>query len=75
MKYDAPHDWILDVLTDLKQYARANGMLTLAEQLDDTRLVASTEIASQGAPVTGGPGDNGSTDRTHSRRLGTSQRA
>ncbi len=38
-------DWILDVLTDLKTFARANGMPALAEQLDDTAIVAMTEIA------------------------------
>ena len=40
------HDWILDVLTDLKTYARANGMATLAAQLDDASFVAQVEIAS-----------------------------
>ena len=38
-------DWILDVLTDLKTFARANNMPILAEQLDDTAIVAMTEIA------------------------------
>jgi cytochrome c553 len=38
-------DWILDVLTDLKTFARANGMPALAEQLDDTAIVAMAEIA------------------------------
>jgi len=40
-------DWILDVLTDLKTFARANGMPALAEQLDDTAIVAMAEIAAQ----------------------------
>lgn len=43
----AHNEWILDVLSDLKTFAAANGMSTLAEQLDDTRLVAAVEIASQ----------------------------
>ena len=38
-------DWILDVLADLKTFAHANGMPALAEQLDDTAIVAMTEIA------------------------------
>ena len=38
-------DWILDVLNDLKTFARANEMPILAEQLDDTAIVALTEIA------------------------------
>ena len=40
------HDWILDVLTDLKTFARANGLPTLAAQLDDASLVAQAELAS-----------------------------
>ncbi|MEO0379935.1 MAG: hypothetical protein AAF252_06660 [Pseudomonadota bacterium] len=38
-------DWILDVLTDLKTFARANNMPILAEQLDDSAIVAMAEIA------------------------------
>lgn len=38
-------DWILDVLFDLKTFARDNGMAALAEQLDDTAIVAMSEIA------------------------------
>ena len=38
-------EWILDVLTDLKTFARANNMPALAEQLDDTAIVAMAEIA------------------------------
>ncbi|WP_204113542.1 hypothetical protein [Shimia biformata] len=42
MKYD----WILDVLTDLRDFSQANGLAALADQLDDARLVAATEVAS-----------------------------
>ena len=38
-------DWILDVLFDLKTFARDNEMPALAEQLDDTAIVAMSEIA------------------------------
>lgn len=38
-------DWILDVLNDLKAFARDNGLPTLAEQLDDTAIVALSEIS------------------------------
>ena len=38
-------DWILDVLADLKTFAHTNGMPALAEQLDDTAIVALAEIA------------------------------
>ena len=38
-------DWILDVLADLKTFARANELVALAEQLDDTSIVAMAEIS------------------------------
>lgn len=38
------HNWILDVLTDLKTFAAINGLPALAEQLEDTQLVASAEL-------------------------------
>ncbi len=41
------NDWILDVLADLKAFAVANELGALAEQLDDTTLVAASEIASK----------------------------
>jgi hypothetical protein len=40
------HDWILDVLADLKVFALSADLTTLAEQLDDTALIALSEIAS-----------------------------
>ena len=42
------NDWILDVLADLKTFAAANGLSALAEQLDDTSLIAAVELASLG---------------------------
>lgn len=42
------NEWILDVLSDLRAFARQNGMSGLAEHLDDTRLVALAEMASNG---------------------------
>ncbi|MEP1793121.1 MAG: hypothetical protein ABJI96_08900 [Paracoccaceae bacterium] len=39
------HIWILSVLTDLRTFACANGMPVLAEHLDETAIVAMTEIA------------------------------
>lgn len=38
-------DWILDVLTDLRTFAASNNLPALAEQLDDTAIVALSEIA------------------------------
>ncbi len=45
-------DWIIDVLADLKTYAKKNGLSVLAKQLDETALIAASEIASvqEGAP-------------------------
>ncbi len=42
----AQNDWILDVLSDLNAFAVENGLTALAEQLDDTKLIAAAEIAS-----------------------------
>lgn len=38
-------DWILDVLADLRTFALSSDLTALAEQLDDTALVALGEIA------------------------------
>jgi len=37
-------EWMIDVLTDLKKFAHQNGLMELAEQLDDTLIVAATEL-------------------------------
>jgi len=37
------NDWILDVLADLRSFAASNDLPLLAEQLDDTALVAVAE--------------------------------
>ena len=37
-------DWVIDVLNDLKKFAHANGLMGLAEQLDDSILVAAAEL-------------------------------
>ena len=42
------HDWILDVLADLKTFAQNNCLPGLAEQLDDTRHMALAEISVSG---------------------------
>ena len=43
------HDWIIDVLADLRVFARANGLHDLAEHLDDAAMVATRELAVIGA--------------------------
>jgi hypothetical protein len=40
------HDWILDVLADLRNYASRNDLPALAEQLQETALLAAVEISS-----------------------------
>ena len=46
-------EWIIDVLGDLRGFAQANAMPTLAESLDEAIMVAATEIA-QTPPVQAG---------------------
>ena len=41
------HSWMLDVLADLSAYAQKNDLTALAEQLDDTRHVAVSELVAQ----------------------------
>ena len=40
------HEWVFDVLTDLKLYAMKNRLTALHAQLDQAALVAAVEIAS-----------------------------
>ncbi len=54
-------DWILDVLADLRAYALSSDLPLLAEQLDDTALVALSEIAALEERKTGQPHDDRST--------------
>jgi hypothetical protein len=57
------HDWIIDVLEDLKTYAKRNGMAELAAKTDETLTVARQEIASkarsEGPTGTGAGGPQG----------------
>jgi hypothetical protein len=47
------NEWLLDVLSDLRSFAGANGMALLSQQLDNARAVAVIELTSSrgGAPV------------------------
>lgn len=38
-------DWMIDVLADLRDFSRQNGFPVLAEQLEDTILVAAAEFS------------------------------
>lgn len=53
------HDWILDVLADLQQFASANGLNTLAEQLEDTTLIAAADLMSMQGGTARKNGDTG----------------
>ncbi len=39
------HDWVFDVLRDLKAYAEANGLLALAAKAEEALRVAEVEIS------------------------------
>ena len=47
------HDWIFDVLTDLRSYAVQNGLLDLAEQVDITLSTARRDVAAADRPKGG----------------------
>lgn len=49
-------DWVIDILKDIRQFSEKNGMLELAEHLDDAIFVAAGEISAQlcGAGSVGG---------------------
>jgi hypothetical protein len=40
------NEWLLDVLSDLSEFAGANGMERLSRQLNRTREIALIELAS-----------------------------
>ncbi|MEZ5716076.1 MAG: hypothetical protein R3D85_13455 [Paracoccaceae bacterium] len=65
------NDWILDVLADLKAFAKANGLVALAEQLEDTSLIAAAEIASDGEGSSGDATPEQGTAGGDSGRIGT----
>lgn len=51
------HDWIFEVLTDLRAYALANELPALAAKAEEALRVARLEISAQGGDTDGG--DNG----------------
>jgi len=63
--------WIIDVLSDMKAFARQNDLPALADQLEDAALVAAAEIASK---TEGVPArlvwENGSTERIYRKARG-----
>ncbi|MGX9356591.1 hypothetical protein ACS3SW_15925 [Roseobacteraceae bacterium S113] len=69
------HDWILDVLADLRTYAQTNGLSAVAEQLEDTRIVAMAEIASGTEEDRFGGGPRETAHRAIVAPIGASRRA
>ena len=59
------NDWILDVLTDLKEFARKNRLAALSEQLDDALLIGAAELMSAEGTVHGALNGDGDKAGTH----------
>jgi hypothetical protein len=52
------HEWILEVLQDMRSYSQKNGLPALMAQLDEALRVATTEIGAPGlGTVPEDPGD------------------
>ncbi|AXI47746.1 hypothetical protein C1J03_18090 [Sulfitobacter sp. SK012] len=68
-------DWILDVLADLRAFAMSNDLPALAEQLDDTAIVALGEIAALEERTAVQTNGNTSTGRTDFGDIGAGGRA
>lgn len=58
------HDWLFEVLADMKAYAERHGMTALAVKLDETTEVARHEVASE----RGDPSDDAAHPRKPARR-------
>ncbi len=41
------HDWVIHVLSDLRQFAQQNELPLLSEQLDEALTTAAVEIAAK----------------------------
>ena len=67
------HDWMIDVLADLRQYAIRHYYLRLAEQLDDAIVAAAVELRADRAAEVGGA-VLASRRRLHRRLVGTGVR-
>jgi hypothetical protein len=39
--------WVIDILKDIRQFSEKNGMMELAEHLDDAIFVAAREIGAR----------------------------
>ena len=51
------HDWVIHVLSDLRQFAEQNELPLLSEQLDEAMMTAAVELAARNdAPLPLPPG-------------------
>lgn len=55
--------WIVEVLTDIRAFAEANGMPALAETLEGTIAVAAADIAARAGPAVPAGAAGGAPDR------------
>lgn len=61
------HDWIFDVLRDLKTYAQANGFPALAAKADEALRIAGAEIVTLSSAEPGGADPDLSTSPVRGR--------
>ncbi|RMD49537.1 MAG: hypothetical protein D6832_01555 [Alphaproteobacteria bacterium] len=61
-------EWVLDVLADLREFAARNGLVSLAEELEDAMAVAATELAPAPGPAPAGDRGDGAGAGSLSRR-------
>jgi hypothetical protein len=59
------HDWIFDVLKDLRTYALTNDLPALAAKAEDALRVAEVEIAAQVRDGPGGAQSGGGSHNQH----------
>lgn len=59
------HDWIFDVLKDLRTYAQANGLPALAAKAEEAIRVARAEISADDPQAGTGSGGSPPSGRAH----------
>ena len=64
------HEWVLDVLADLRTFADANALPALAAHLDEAGLIAAGELVSQDERTAQQLYAEAIAARTHPARLG-----
>ncbi len=61
------HDWMFEVLADMRAYAERHGMRDLALKIDETAEVARREVSAAGGAGDAG-GDPEAPQAPHSKR-------